>query len=134
MAGNSGIPSKQMKIWIANKRAQLKKQLIKEENARLRLENEILREENRQMSLMQSRKVCGLCVLKAENARLKAEFERLQVVDAMRYNIVNPKEVVNPKEELGSSSSAFQTPAPSSATKSQPNPGACVPRDEPPSM
>ncbi|CAO2162518.1 unnamed protein product [Urochloa humidicola] len=128
MAGNSGITSKQMKIWIANKRVQLKKQLIKEENARLRLENEILREENRQMSLMQSRKVCGLCVLKAENARLKAQFERLQVVDAMRYNIANPK------EELGSSSSAFQTPVPSSATGSQPNPGACVPKDEPPSM
>ncbi|CAL4963579.1 unnamed protein product [Urochloa decumbens] len=127
MAGNSGIPSKQMKIWIANKRAQLKKQLIKEENARLRIENDILREENRQMGLMQSRKVCGLCVLKAENARLRAEFERLQAVGAMRQNIANPK------QELGSSSSAFKTPAPGVAT-AQPNPGAYVPKGEPTSM
>ncbi|XP_072150374.1 homeobox-leucine zipper protein TF1 [Setaria viridis] len=128
MADNSGIPSKQMKIWIANRRAQIK--TIREENARLRIENEMLREENREMSLMQRKKVCGLCVLKAENARLRAEFERLQAIAAMRQNIANPK------EELGSSSSAFQTPAPSSATGSQPDPGpgAYVPKDEPPSM
>ena len=47
--------------------------MIREENARLRLENEMLREENHTMGVTQRRKVCGLCVLKAENARLKAE-------------------------------------------------------------
>jgi hypothetical protein len=47
--------------------------MTREENARLRLKNEKLREENREMGLMQRRKVCGICILKAENARLKAE-------------------------------------------------------------
>ncbi|RLN22314.1 homeobox-leucine zipper protein HDG4-like [Panicum miliaceum] len=79
------------------------------------------------MGLMQRRKVCGLCVLKAENARLKAELERLEAIAAMRRNKANPK-------ELGSSSSAFQTPAASSATGSQPDLGADVPKEEPPSM
>ncbi|KAG2597790.1 hypothetical protein PVAP13_5KG249000 [Panicum virgatum] len=129
MAGNSGHPSKQMKILISNKRAQLKKQMIREENARLRLENEMLREENHTMGVTQRRKVCGLCILKAENARLKAELERLEAIAAMRRNKANP-----PKEELGSSSSAFQTPAASSATGSQPESGTYVPNEEPPSM
>ncbi|KAG2588884.1 hypothetical protein PVAP13_5NG354300 [Panicum virgatum] len=128
MAGNSGLPSKQMKIWISNKRAQLKKQMIREENAMLRLENARLREENHEMGLVERRKVCGLCVLKAENARLKAELERLEAIAAMRRNKANPK------EELGSSSSAFQTPAASSPTGSQPDSGAYVPNEEPPSM
>jgi len=47
--------------------------MIREENAMLRLENARLREENHEMGLVERRKVCGLCVLKAENARLKAE-------------------------------------------------------------
>ncbi|PVH38685.1 hypothetical protein PAHAL_5G327900 [Panicum hallii] len=102
--------------------------MTREENARLRLKNEKLREENREMGLMQRRKVCGICILKAENARLKAELERLEAIAAMRRNKANPK------EELGSSSSAFQTPTASSATGSQPDSGADVPKEETPSM
>ena len=57
------------------------------------------------------------------------QLERLEAIAAMRRNKANP-----PKEELGSSSSAFQTPAASSPTGSQPDSGAYVPNEEPPSM
>ncbi|BAD68841.1 hypothetical protein [Oryza sativa Japonica Group] len=91
MADNSGYPSKQMKVSLARRQAQNKS--LQQQNEQLKLENEKLKKKNYAIKLQEFNSICSTCHMRAENACLGTEIQRLYARATNQETEAQPEEV-----------------------------------------